>query len=360
MKVPVMPMSINSVMRRFLIVCVKRVRTLPESSPVDPQIMKPLVKRLQAAATFAKKVGLVDRDEEARQLWIEVYPKLSEGKPGRIGHVTSRAESQVMRFALIYALMDQSNVIRKEHLEASLALWRYSEASCLYLWGDSVGDPDADKLLSDQTSSRSYGVAWPEPATPEAYYGLPGDIVRAIEPVTESHPIALLTQILLMFGFYCGRQAHFRVSSADRHYSNVFVLLVGPNATARKGASYGRVRAFYEELDDWPAAQGRIKDGWSTSEGLIKAVRDPDADDHHEQIDRRLLALAPQFSALLQVMGRLANTLGSTIRQAWDSGNLQHLDISMRNPGLTATGAHISILGHVTQAHLQKYMDKMT
>jgi hypothetical protein len=52
-----------------------------------------------------------------------------------------------MRLACIYALLDLSPVIRREHLEAALALWEYAEASAKYIFGESLGDPVADTIL---------------------------------------------------------------------------------------------------------------------------------------------------------------------------------------------------------------------
>ena len=38
-------------------------------------------------------------------------------------------------------------MIRRDHLEAALAVWRYCEDSCRYIFGDAMGDPAADSLL---------------------------------------------------------------------------------------------------------------------------------------------------------------------------------------------------------------------
>ncbi len=51
-----------------------------------------------------------------------------------------------MRLACIYALLDHSLAIRKAHLEAALALWRYCEASARWIFGDDVGDPFVDEI----------------------------------------------------------------------------------------------------------------------------------------------------------------------------------------------------------------------
>jgi hypothetical protein len=58
-----------------------------------------------------------------------------------------RAEAQVMRLACLYAVLDLSARIRREHLQAALALWDYAEASVYYIFGDSTGDPVADDIL---------------------------------------------------------------------------------------------------------------------------------------------------------------------------------------------------------------------
>ncbi len=76
-----------------------------------------------------------------------MYHDLSEGGPGLAGAVTSRAEAQTMRLALLYALLDGADCIRRDHLTAALALWEYVEASARFVFGDSLGDPVADDIL---------------------------------------------------------------------------------------------------------------------------------------------------------------------------------------------------------------------
>jgi hypothetical protein len=77
---------------------------------------------------------------------------------------------------------------------------------------------------------------WPAPPSEEAFHGLAGKIVRAIEPASEADPAALLVQVLLAFGNAVGRSAHFCVE-ADRHHANEFAALVGKSSKARKGTS---------------------------------------------------------------------------------------------------------------------------
>jgi hypothetical protein len=52
-----------------------------------------------------------------------------------------------MRLAMLYALLDSSPVIRRVHLEAALEVWRYCEDSARHIFGKSLGDPTADRIL---------------------------------------------------------------------------------------------------------------------------------------------------------------------------------------------------------------------
>lgn len=65
------------------------------------------------------------------------------------GSVTGRAEAQVVRLSLLYALLDCCEVIRREHMLAALAVWDYCEASARYIFGDALGYPDADRILEE-------------------------------------------------------------------------------------------------------------------------------------------------------------------------------------------------------------------
>ena len=134
----------NGFANRFLWVCVKRSKVLPEGGRIHQVDFAPLVNRLKEAVDFAGSVEELKRDEEARAVWCKVYPELSEGKLGLFGSVTARAEALTMRLACLFALLDQSLSIRIEHLTAALSVWEYCEDSARYIFGDSLGDPDAD------------------------------------------------------------------------------------------------------------------------------------------------------------------------------------------------------------------------
>jgi Bifunctional DNA primase/polymerase, N-terminal/Primase C terminal 1 (PriCT-1) len=148
----------NGFANRFLWLCVRRSKLLPEGGQLDPETMDPLLKAVRTAVDFARGTTEVRRDDESRRIWHEVYPSLSEGRHGLYGAVTSRAEAQVVRLSLLYALLDQSAVIRSAHLSAALALWEYADASARYIFGASVGDPTADRILRALRSAAGSGL----------------------------------------------------------------------------------------------------------------------------------------------------------------------------------------------------------
>lgn len=139
--------SANGFGNRFLWVCVRRSKELPDGGNFYAINWAPVVDRLGTCLDAARRAGVIARDQDAAKLWREIYGELSAGKPGLLGAILGRAEPQVMRLALIYALLDASGLIRVEHLTAALAVWKYCEDSCRLIFGDSLGDADAEKLL---------------------------------------------------------------------------------------------------------------------------------------------------------------------------------------------------------------------
>jgi DNA replicative helicase MCM subunit Mcm2 (Cdc46/Mcm family) len=74
------------------------------------------------------------------------------------GAVTGRAEAQTIRLAALYAVLDLSREVRREHIEAALALWEHAEESARYIFGDATGDPEADEILDALRAARAGGL----------------------------------------------------------------------------------------------------------------------------------------------------------------------------------------------------------
>jgi hypothetical protein len=129
-----------------LYVLVRRSKEMPFGGNLTDSEVLHLGKQLRTAVERAKLTGRVTMTNAAKALWASVYSSLSAAQPGLLGAVTARAESQAIRLALIYALLDGASEIDKPHLTAALALWEYCEASAAFIFGGSLGDPVADEI----------------------------------------------------------------------------------------------------------------------------------------------------------------------------------------------------------------------
>ncbi len=224
---------------------------------------------------------------------------------------------------------------------------------------------------AEDPSTLVLSYQWPQPPTDAAYYGLAGEIVRAIEPHTEGDPVALLVQLLLGFGNLIGRETHF-VADGARHALNLFAALVGSSSKGRKGTAWKRILRLLSRVDPtW--VESRVMNGLSSGEGLIWAVLDPidkkePVRDKSRRVtgydtvrvdegieDKRLLVQEAELSSTLRAMGREGNALSAQLRGAWDGDTLRAMT---KNSPASATGAHISIIGHITRDELLRDLDK--
>jgi hypothetical protein len=197
---------------------------------------------------------------------------------------------------------------------------------------------------------------WPRALGAAAYHGIVGEYVRAVEAHTEGDPAAILVQTLVCIGNAMGRGPHFYVEDT-RHGSNLFAVVVGDTAMARKGTSLDRAQKFVQAADAPWAMKNDGEGGLSTPEGLINAVRDGSGDGKEADAgvaDKRLLAAMSEFGETLAKMRRIENPLSSTLRQAWDGKTLR---VRTRNKPLVATDAHIAVIGHITEADLETLLE---
>jgi hypothetical protein len=204
---------------------------------------------------------------------------------------------------------------------------------------------------------------------PEAFTGLAGEIVRMIEPHTESDSVAVLLNLHAFFGNAIGRGPHYLVEGT-KHGPNFFILQIGDTAKARKGTGADRIRQLFRHVDEeWTI--NRLHSGLSSGEGVIWEVRDSitklvkdgkgDTATFSEEVvdhgitDKRLMVLESEFAGALRVMQREGNILSRVLRDAWDRGDLATLT---KNSPARATGACISIVAHITASELRECLDR--
>ena len=153
----------NGFANRFLWVHTCRERLLPHGGRLGPDEITVLGERLGKALHAARRIELVTRTIVARKLWEDIYADLAASElVGMAGAITNRAEAHVLRLSLLYALLDSARQINEDHQAAALALWRYCEASALYIWADVTGDPDVDRLVAAARHAGPAGLTFTE------------------------------------------------------------------------------------------------------------------------------------------------------------------------------------------------------
>jgi hypothetical protein len=205
---------------------------------------------------------------------------------------------------------------------------------------------------------------WPV-LDPAALHGLAGDVVRLLEPHTESDPVALLASFLAEVGTMLNRGPHL-ILDGTYHPLLFWPVLVGQSSKARKGTAGKRIERVCALADsEWH--RGECKGTLSSGEGLVFAVRDPQyreepLKDHGRPTgetvrvcidsgieDKRLFIPQAEFGAMLRVMARDGNSLSGVLRDAWDGLTLAPMTKANR---VKATDPHVGLVGHVTKEEL--------
>lgn len=139
----------NGFGNRFLWFAVKSDKIMPSTTPIPEDVFTEVAARLRAAADAPARTVTLTADAAAA--WEgRVYAELREDRPGLAGAMSARGPAFVLRVALIYSQLDEPGrrgEIGLDHLNAALAVWEYSGASCYLLFRSLTGTPLGDKLV---------------------------------------------------------------------------------------------------------------------------------------------------------------------------------------------------------------------
>lgn len=139
---------LNGYANRFLWVLAKRQRLVPIPKRIPDQDFSEIQLEFFRSITMAHDIGLMSFTDCAASYWTDIYDDLSQDTPGIIGSVTARAEAQVVRLAMIYAICDQSKLININHIKAAQAFWNYCNASARYIFGD-ISQNKLDRFIHE-------------------------------------------------------------------------------------------------------------------------------------------------------------------------------------------------------------------
>jgi hypothetical protein len=138
----------NGFANRFLWICATRSKLLPWGGNVDEAALQALAAKASHVIQCASYYGKCGWLPDAAAMWGQEYKRLSAGVSGVAGSMSARAETQILRLALIYAIMDGRNNINVPHLCAALEVWRYCQDSVHYCFGSASGNSIADRIMA--------------------------------------------------------------------------------------------------------------------------------------------------------------------------------------------------------------------
>jgi len=196
----------------------------------------------------------------------------------------------------------------------------------------------------------------PEPSAldgPE-FHGALGDMVRAIDPLTEADPHGILAATLVMLGNWIGRRYHLRIG-ADRHYAAQQLIIVGQSALARKGTACTIAKAAMQVFDeDW--YRDNVFYSLNSGQGIAAVVAklNQAASETNANGDKRALFITDEFADVLRKSQQKDNTIMQTLRLAWDGATLENTSITNR---IRVHGATVSLVGMITAAELRQLLD---
>jgi len=140
----------NGFLNRFWICMARRSQFIPMPVTISAEMFTHIRDQLRNALRSAQITPRpLTMDDQAKEYFHAIYEtELEKERHGVTESLLARAAPHVCRMAIIYAKADNAMQIRRPHLRAAHALWKYSEKSAEYLFGRSTGNKHADKILA--------------------------------------------------------------------------------------------------------------------------------------------------------------------------------------------------------------------
>ena len=111
--------------------------------------------RLNNAIRFARGSNELGFTDDAKRMWHPIYETISKAKDDPIlDAVSARAPAQIIRLALIYALLDESSCIDTQHIVAAVACWDYVQHSINFIFESDSHSSLESKIKEILTNSR--------------------------------------------------------------------------------------------------------------------------------------------------------------------------------------------------------------
>jgi hypothetical protein len=186
----------NGFANRVLWVYAERSKLIPSGAGLPLERLEELADWVAGAIEAARGIRAMKRDAAAEEVWRECYVEMADRVlPGLPGALTSRAEAQALRLSMMYAALDATDTIRPEHVEAAYAFWRYCKDSVAYVFGNSTGNPYADRILAALDSAEDGRLKWSDIGSRLFSNNLSAnELARAISLLEERGRVCITTE----------------------------------------------------------------------------------------------------------------------------------------------------------------------
>lgn len=212
-----------------------------------------------------------------------------------------------------------------------------------YDFSDIVG-----RFSKQEESYEDTVIAPPQP-TPGMFYGMVGEVARIAAEGTEINPVAAATAYLSFLGANAGRDTFLFIGD-DIHHPRLFTLHIGRSGRGGKGSAQQLTQRIRKriEMKDSDLLGNVHSGGLSSREGLAALIHDG----HGESpaiIDKRLWIIESEFANVLHQSRREGNTLSTSLRDAWDGGDIKP---ATKSKPVGVTSPHIGIHANITPGEL--------
>ncbi len=197
--------------------------------------------------------------------------------------------------------------------------------------------------------------------SPEALYGLVGDVARVGASSSEASPYAIALNFLVYLSACIGRGPCLPVGNTF-HHARLFGLHIGRSGRGRKGDAVALVTRIDQSLREMDTAHSTgwapqvHRGGLSTREGLVMLIHDgyQFGRQSAEPIqDKRLWVQESEFANVLHQARRTGNALSTALRDCWDGMCLKPATKTNR---LYASHPHVAVTGAITPHELKSLM----
>lgn len=152
----------NGFGNRILYVWARKTKNVARSTvQLDQTKLKELAILLQRRAVEARTRGRIHLDEDAYDLWDTMYDEVQYDDPeGLLGTLIARADVMLQRLALIFALADGAETVKRVHLEAAGAIWKYCRTTAEHIFKNRALIETTSDKVRDRLKAKVYDAIY--------------------------------------------------------------------------------------------------------------------------------------------------------------------------------------------------------